>query len=1315
MMKYGVMSWVLIWSSLLYAQVLDWENETVIGINKQPPRATGLPFASVETAIKAYELKHPEDAFKKWTDSPFHASLNGDWKFHWVKQPSERPVDFYKPDYDVSSWDTIEVPSNWEIKGYGTPIYVNITYPHPRQPPKIMGEVPGDWTAVKEPNPVGSYRRTFTVPDAWDGRETSIHFEGVSSAFYLWVNGHKVGYSEGSRTPAEFNLTKFLQPGDNLLAVEVYRWSDGAYLEDQDFWRLSGIFRDVYLFSTPKTHVRDLFVLNDLDEVYQDADLDVSVTLASFAQNAAPYSVRATLVDAKGNKTDLGQSRLVDVTPGLDTVVKIEKAIKSPLKWTAETPNLYTVVVELIDAQARVLDVRACWFGFREVELRDAQFLVNGVSVLLKGVNRHEHDPDRGHALEIQSMIRDLELMKQYNINTVRTCHYPDHPIWYDLCDLYGVFVVDEANVESHGMGLGQDSLARVPSWETAHVDRNVRMVQRDKNHPCVVIWSMGNEAGSGPSFTVAARAIHGLDPSRPVHYQGMNEAADMDSVMYPSVEWMIGQGQSDSQKPQFVCEYAHAMGNAVGNLQEYWDAIEQYPRLIGACIWDWVDQGLRKYTGQIAPDGSKEWFFAYGGDYGDRPNDNNFCCNGVVPPDRAITAKLIEVGKVYQYVGFKLNEVTASKASLSLTNKYFFTNLKDYVLQWQLIEDGQVIQQGQTTLDHLAPGQSTVVSLPVSRPKLTAGAEYFLNVTLAQPSATVYAKAGHIVASEQCDLPYDVPNATRVELYTFAQGGQVTPLTLTDTDQAITVTGSGFSAAFSRENGKLASLLYNGTEVLQEGEGPQLNLYRARIDNDNWLRGPVQQSGLDRVTFAVKNIPVTQDLPGLLRVTVVKEAKLQQAENFRARRGFGRRREETPQGPGSLEVQTTYAIYADGVIQVSHEILSQGLSQLPRLGVTFTMPKAFDTLTWLGRGPHENYVDRKRSANVGLYRGSVADQLENYVRPQDNGNKCDVRWAALTNDSGKGLMIVTDGTFSVSAHHNTVADFDQARHPTDLPSRNAVYVCVDAGHSGLGGNSCGPAPLQKYILNAQERMQFGYSLRPCLSDENMAGKARLQYPDLQAPIVTRDQQALVSVESSLVGDIMVRIDGGQWTHYKSPFTMANAGTVEACVHLKAGLKSNTGRAAFDKTIPLLKLDKRQWKVIYVDSAEDPGEGKASNAIDDDPATFWHTNWSSSREPFPHEIQIDLGQSLTLIGLTQLPRQGNSNGRIRRYEVYVSDNPSEWGDAVAEGTFANDERRQEVRFDSPVQGRFVRLVSQSEWSRAHYASIAELDVMAIRK
>jgi len=1293
MLNRGMWCVVLVACAGLWAQAPDWENEAVIGINKEPGRATGVSFSTVDDAIKAYDLKIPTDAFKKWTASPFYQSLNGQWKFHWVKQPSERPVDFYETGYDISGWDTIEVPSNWEVKGYGTPIYSNVTYPHLRQPPKIIGNVRDNYTAAKEPNPVGSYRTTFEVPKTWDGRETFIHFDGVASSFYLWINGKKVGYSEGSRTPAEFNITDFIKPGGNILATEVYRWSDGSYLEDQDFWRLSGIYRDVYLFSTPTTHIHDLFVQSDLDAAYQNADLSVKVDLRNLTKNVSRQRIRATLVDAQGKKTPLGRSTRINAKLGEIASVTIQAQIKAPLKWTAETPNIYTVVVELLNSRNRVQEVRACRFGFRRVELKDRQFYMNGVSVLLKGVNRHEHDPDRGHALEINSMIRDIELMKQHNINTVRTCHYPDHPIWYDLCDLYGIFIIDEANVESHGMGYGRDTLARVPSWETAHVDRNVRMVQRDKNHPCVVIWSLGNEAGGGPNFAAAAQAIRDIDLSRPIHYERMNSVADIDSTMYPSVGWLISRGQSQSDKPFIMCEYAHAMGNAMGNLQEYWDAIEAYPNLIGGCIWDWVDQGLRKYTGKILPDGSREWFFAYGGDYGDYPNDNNFCMNGVVPPDRAITAKLLEVSKVYQYVGFDLDKVASETVTVTLTNKYFFTDLKGYVLQWQLTRDGKVVSRGQHILDSLLPGDSTTITLPVIQPELAPGAEYFLNLSLTQSYDTLYAKTGHPVASEQLGLAYDGPQAPQVNLRAMARLDQASQLKVDDTNRSITVTGQHFSTEFSRDAGTLTSLVYNDVQVLKDGQGPQLNLYRARVDNDNWLRNSVRQSGLDNVTYAVKAMAVARDMPGIVRVTVTQEAQLQ--------------------GEATLEHRTMYLIFADGVIQVTHDIRSQGLAQLPRLGVTLALPKSLDTLTWLGRGPHESYVDRKRSADVGLYTGKVADQLENYVRPQDNGNKTDVRWAALTDAHGKGLMMVTDGTFSISAHHNTVQDFDQARHPNELVPRNAVYVCLDADHSGLGGNSCGPPPMAQYILRAQDVMQFSYSLRPCPTGDRLVRMARIRYPDLKAPQIRRSKGGLVSVTSDLDGPVLLRINGGDWTTDTGPFDYTDAGVIEAQVRLEGGLTSDTATLTLHKIIPLRDLDRATWKIIHTSSVE-PGEGLAKHTLDNDPSTFWHTNWSSTQEKHPHDIQIDLGETVTLIGFTQLPRQGQSNGRIRHYKFYAATDANNWSDPVAQGAFAGSNELQTIRLDAPVKARFIKLVALDEWSGQYYTTVAELDVMAAK-
>jgi beta-galactosidase len=1263
----------------------DWENEQIIAINKEPARATGLSFPDVQSAIRAYSFRTATDALKKWRDCPFYQFLNGQWRFHWVKSPDERPMDFYKTDFDVSGWDSIPVPSNWEIQGYGTPIYTNVRYPHLRRPPMIIGDVPSDFTAAKEPDPVGSYRRTFTIPRNWDGREVFVHFDGVASALYLWINGRKVGYSQGSRTPAEFRITQYLKPGENIMAAEVYRWCDGSYLEDQDFWRLSGIFRDVYLFSTPAVQLRDMFVLSDLDSEYKNAQLTITAKVRNLSNDRAERRIRAILVNTRGGKTTLGQSEAASVEPGQEVELKLSREVKNPLKWTCETPNLYTVVLELLDARRNTAEVKACRFGFRKIELKDRQFFVNGVSIKFKGVNRHEHDPDRGHALEIGSMIKDIELIKQNNINTVRTCHYPDHPVWYDLCDMYGIFIIDEANVESHGMGYGRETLAAVASWKTAHVDREISMVQRDKNHPCVVIWSLGNEAGGGPNFEAAAEAIRCIDTSRPIHYERMNSVADIDSTMYPSVDGLAGAGRSASTKPFLMCEYAHAMGNAIGNLQEYWDVIETYPRLIGGCIWDWVDQGLRKYNGQTNPDGSKQWFFAYGSDYGDRPNDNNFCCNGVVDPDRSITAKLREVKKVYQYVGLTLGEVTRDNADIDLTDKYFFTDLDRFGLQWQLIEDGRVVKKGRAKIESVSPGQSVSITIPVAQPKLKPGAEYFLNVSLVQRQDELYAPAGHVVACEQFKLPYAVPEAPSLNL------DSLPAMTLADEGVSITVTGKDFKAVFSHSDGTLSSLVYDGAEVLASGDGPRLNLYRALVDNDNWIRRDVERTGIRSLSYTTKDVAAERVTPGIVRVRCTVDCA--------GRSGSG------------MVHKATFTVFGDGSIDVSNQVEPYGnLSVLPKLGVRLVLPKAFDTLTWLGRGPHESYVDRKRSADVGLYSGSVADQYERYVRPQENGNKADVRWAALTDAKGKGLLVVTDGTYSISAHHNTADDYDRARHIDKVIPRDEVYLCIDAAHMGLGGASCGPRPLAKYILNA-EPTRFRYSMRPATTD--LATRARIQLPNLGAPLITRDKSGMVHIESAASGKVEYRLNDDSWTSYTRPFEHIGEGTVEARVSLDKGLVSDVARVQLDKIIPLQDLDKSSWKVIYVDSVE-PGEGEVCHAIDNNSETFWHTAWSAAQPRHPHEIQIDLGKSLEILGFTQLPRQGNSNGRIRGYEFYVSGDGKQWEPVITDGRFRNSDQLQTVRFEKPVTGRYVRLVALSGWRRQNFTTVAEFDVMAAK-
>ncbi|MCP4640390.1 MAG: DUF4981 domain-containing protein [bacterium] len=1043
------------------AELVDWENPAVFGVNKEPYHCTLIPYPD-----KASAQEGTREA------SVFHQSLNGQWKFNWVGKPADRPTDFYEPGYDVSEWSEIPVPSCWQMEGHGVPIYTNVTYPFPANPPHI----PHDY------NPVGSYRTTFAVPEDWDGRRVFIHFAGVKSAFYIWVNGQRVGYSQNSMMPAEFDITSYLQPGDNTLAVEVYRWSDGSYLEDQDMWRLSGIFRDVYLFSTPTVHLRDFFVRCKLDDAYQDAVLKVTSTVRNYSLDSAPgHTVEVTLLDADGAAVGgdtLVSGKIDSLAAGVENVLDLSAKVANPTKWTSETPYLYTVLLTLKDSSGEVIEVERCNFGFRVVEIRKGELYVNGVSILIKGANRHEHDPERGRAMPVERMIQDIEILKQFNFNTVRTSHYPDDPKWYELCDRYGMFLIDEANCEAHGMGYDRDkTLGNNPDWEAAHIDREVSMVERDKNHASIIIWSMGNESGGGCNFEAGAKAIRSLDTSRPIHYELMNEVADMDSVMYPHLDNLIECGKEESDKPYIMCEYAHAMGNAVGNFQEYWDAVETYPRLIGGCIWEWADHGIRKFADdEPAEDGSRKSYWAYGGDFDDTPNDGNFCMDGLVFPDRAIPPKMFEVKKVYQYVAVKADDAAAGK--LTVTNKHYFTNLNHLGIQWSLTEDGMVIEEGTLPPLDVDPGESAALTVPFNAPRVMAGAEYFLRVSFHLTEDTSWVGKGHEVAWAQIPVPVDVPAPDVVAL------DAKKALSVTDSADEVRVAGDGFEVAFSREQGALTSLVYDGRDVIADGplmNGPVLNVFRAFTDNDNALNGDhgikkaFYDSGLSQMKRHVQDVNVDTVSDTTVQVTICVNCLGIKGRGFRH--------------------TATYTVLADGAVDVNNQIDPVGdLPTLPKLGVQMTVAGALDNLQWLGRGPFENYPDRKVAADVGLYSGKVADQYVPYPFPQETGNKEDVRWTALTDKSGAGLLVVAHDTLSMTALHFTAQDLYTAKHTHELEPRRDVVLCLDYGQCGLGNASCGPRFLDQYALEPGA-CSFGFSLRrldPAMDDVRAVARTKL-------------------------------------------------------------------------------------------------------------------------------------------------------------------------------------------------------------------------------
>jgi len=1028
---------------------LDWENPLVLGINKEAPRATSLPYADLESA----RLGGREA-------TPYVKLLNGDWKFHWVGRPADRPADFFRTDFDDSGWETIPVPSCWEMKGYGIPIYTNVVYPFPADPPRIPHEY----------NPVGSYRTEFETPVQWEGRQVFIHFGGVYSAFSIWVNGRKVGYSQGSKTPAEFNITRYLRPGRNILAVEVYRWSDGSYLEDQDMFRFGGIFRDVFLTAEPSVFIRDFFVRSDLDAADRNADLLLTARIRNGTSESSPaLRLRAWLFDPAGKP--VGGRAILDgsagpVPAGEEAALDLKTMIPNPLKWTAETPDLYRFVLVLADSTGRIVDTRGCDFGFREVVLRGGRLLLNGVPVKLRGVNRHEHDPDHGRALPYERMVQDIALLKRHNINAVRTSHYPNDERWYELCDRHGIYLIDEANIESHGMGYGAKSLGHAPEWRTAHVDRVGRMIERDKNHPSVIIWSLGNEAGPGENFKAAAAAARAIDPTRPLHYERMNEVADMDSVMYPSVDALRKIGGENPDRPFFVCEYAHAMGNACGNLKEYWEIVESSPRIIGACIWDWVDQALRKFTDEPpGPDGRRRWHYAYGGDFDDSPNDGNFCCNGLVLPDRRVTPKLLEVKKVYQPVA--IEPLNLSARTLRVRNKHAFLNLDRFLGAWSLSEDGRVVRKGTFGPINVPPQGVAVLRLPFKPPVPTAGAEYFLRVSFHERFGSLSVPSGHEVAWEQIAVPYEVRPAEGAVL----SGGRP-PLTLAQEGDRVEVRGGDFRVVFSRAGGTILSLDYGSQRIIAPDEsaanGPRLNIFRAPTDNDIWMARKWADSGLSRLREAVRSFRVEAADDSSVRVETVVDHI-----------GF--------KGSG-VRHACTWTIFGDGRLFMDSVFTPLGeLPPLYKLGLKMTVSGALETLTWFGRGPGESYPDRKTSCDIGLWRGPVADQFTEYVRPQENGNKEAVRWVSLTDGRGAGLMVVGLDRLSVTASHFTAEDLDGSRHKNRQPRRffrlaprPDIVICLDESQMGLGGASCGPPPLAEHILTLTGPRSFRVVLRPC-------------------------------------------------------------------------------------------------------------------------------------------------------------------------------------------------------------------------------------------
>ncbi len=999
------------------AQKNEWQDPGINAVNR----------AEMHTNYFAYESQ--EAALRNCRESSVnHLSLNGMWKFNWVRDANQRPTDFFRIDFDDQSWANMPVPGIWEMNGYGDPIYVNSGWAWRNQFKSNPPSIP------LENNHVGSYRREITLPDSWKGKEIYVHFGSVTSNIYLWVNGKYVGYSEDSKLEAEFNLSKYLRPGKNLIAFQVFRWCDGTYLEDQDFFRLSGVGRDCYLYARPANYIQDIRITPDLDARYKDGSLNIEISMKGKAE------LELTLLDKNNQSVASAQQKAAGK-------FSLTMNLNNPEKWSAECPNLYTLVASLKKGE-QVLEVIPLKVGFRKIELKGDQVLVNGQAVLFKGVNRHEMDPDYGYYVSRERMIQDLRLMKEHNVNAVRTCHYPDNNLWYELCDEYGLYVVAEANVESHGLGYGERTLAKRPDYTLAHMERNQRNVQRSFNHPSVIFWSLGNEAGFGPNFEMCYKWIKAEDHSRPVQYEQArtNEFTDIFCPMYYDYNNCIRYCEGNIQKPLIQCEYAHAMGNSEGGIKEYWDLVRKYPKYQGGFIWDFVDQSLRKF------DKNNVMFYAYGGDFNlYDASDGNFCDNGLISPDRLPNPHFHEVGHIYQSIWASAADL--EKGEVSIYNENFFRDLSAYYAEWALLVDGKTCQSGLVERIDIKAQQSAVIKLDYDLNDISPDKEVLLNIAFKLRKAEQLLPAGFVVAKNQLCirdrseqiLPFSNIVTSNIEIQT--------PKIIENDWRFLIIEADNYRIEFNKHSGFLSRWYVNGTELLNEGGSLTPNFWRAPTDNDFG-------ANLQQKMAVWKN-------PGL---------RLESFENA-IEDGLVVIRTQYDMRSVSSKLNLTYRINNQGSVEVTQKMTVGADAKAPelfRFGMQLQMPLLMDRIEYYGRGPIENYSDRNNSTDLGIYKQTVEEQFYPYIRPQENGNKTDIRWWKQTNVGGRGIKISSIAPFSASALNYSIESLDDGfnkgqRHSQQIPKVDYTNLCIDKVQMGLGSvNSWGALPREEYRLPHQ-------------------------------------------------------------------------------------------------------------------------------------------------------------------------------------------------------------------------------------------------------
>ncbi len=1294
----------------------EWQSPERLSYNKEYPRAWFFSFADRESA----RMVLPES-------STYWQSLDGDWKFNWSPDPDSRPKEFYNAEYDCTQWDNIAVPSNWNIAGiqkdgslkYGLPIYVNqqLIFKHSVAVDDWKGGVmrtPNkDWTTYKHRNEVGSYRRSFTIPQQWDKREVFISFDGVDSFFYLWINGHYVGFSKNSRNAARFNITPYLNSGgENIVAVEVYRNSDGSFLETQDMFRLPGIFRSVALVSTPSTHINDIEVTTDLDNNYKNATLNIKTEIRNLSKREAKrYSINYYLYKnelySDNNEIveiDAPEVELDGIKGGSSTINLTALNVTSPELWSAEKPNRYTLVAELRDRRGRLVEAISTYIGFREVEIKDTKaeddefnlagryFYVNGKPIKLKGVNRHETHPERGHAITREDMEREIMLMKQGNINHVRNAHYPDSPYWYYLCDKYGIYLEDEANIESHQYFYGEASLSHPREWEAAHVARVVEMGESTINAPSIVIWSLGNEAGPGDNFVAAYKALKQVDSSRPIQYERNNSIVDMGSNQYPSIAWVreAVKGKYNIKYPFHISEYAHSMGNACGNLVDYWEAMESTNFFCGGAIWDWIDQSLYHYR----PNGER--YFAYGGNFGDMPNDGQFVMNGIVFGDMTPKPQYYEVKKVYQNIDVKLLD----NNNIEIFNKNYFTSLEPYSIVCELYGDGKLEATTHLYIDDVAPRKRVVTQLPLNKWNLKSDREYFVKIQFKQNEATPWANKGYVVAQEQLAIK----EAKRPTITSTISSKS--PIRVKgNIDGFKELSGNGFYVMFDMKEGTIYSLHYDNNIVIPAGGGPTLEVLRAFTNNDNWFCNSWFENGLHNLKHKVVDSSITEDRDGNILLCFTVESQAPNAARFNGGTSSGinsvTELTDVPFNDNNLKFTSNlvWSVYRDGSITLRSAITSNKPTLiLPRIGYTMRVAEEYNNFSYYGRGPIDNYADRKSSQTIEQYSSTVAEQFIPFPKPQETGNHEDTRWGALTNNDGKGAAFIATSTVSMAALPYSAMDMTLASHPHNLPEIGDSYLTISSAVTGLGGNSCGQGgPLEHHRVKAGYNT-VGFTIRPINCDINT--KVNIS-SNAAAPIaISRSRVGEVSIFSDDNASIMYSINGSQAKLYTKSFKLRQGGTVEAW---RKDSRNISSQQTFDKIteVPLI--------VTYASSDEG---GTAALLVDGDLNTIWHSMYSVTLAKHPHWVIFDCSEQKEITGFTYTPRQNGTNGNIKEYTIHVSQDGKNWGTAVTSGSFDRGSGTKKIVLKDPIKGRFVRLTALSEQNGYDFASGAEFAVIA---